>query len=134
MHVSELLYIWFLWKDILIQFFLDFKILGQTVLAARTCTSIVFFNFKNLLRLWYTFCNWIINLIETPFIVYNLLHLLLWYESTMVSKSVVSKILAAMISYMIYVHSLFLFFPILKNLISSFFLRHWGTTSLSVAW
>ena len=92
----------------------------------------MFIYLEDLFSLWGALHFWIINLLYALFTTVDyLLHLLLGDESAVVSKSVVSKVFAAVIPYMLlFVVYSNLFVPELQYLILSIFLRecrasHW---------
>jgi hypothetical protein len=90
------------------------------LIAAAAGRPLEFFNFEDLLRLWCTLRLRVVDFIYTTLVVKNLFHLLFRDETTMVPEAVLCEIFPAGVSYVVFVHPLLLFLPVLKNSDSAF--------------
>jgi hypothetical protein len=111
---------------------------GLTIRAATTCAPLKFINFEYLFSLRCTFHRRVINFINATFVVHNFIHLFFRDKPTMISESIFSQILSAVISNMIFVHSLLLFLPISDHFCLSLFNRQnwafvWNHTRWSIS-
>ena len=97
----------------------------SAVRDVATAVSLMFIDLEDLFSLWGALHFWIINFLYALFTTVDyLLHLLLGDKSAVISKSVVSKVFAAVIPYMLlFVVYSNLFVPELQYLILSIFLR-----------
>ena len=107
-----------------------FSTQNSTIRVVATTVPLMFIDLKDLLCLWGALHFRIIYILKSLFTTVDyLLHLIFGDKSAVISKSVVSKVFAAVIPHMLlFVINSNLFVPELQYLILSFLLRESGAS------
>ena len=110
--ISNLIMLFFRICHIILLHLLITVLAWRAVIATRASAPLEFLHFENLFGFWSTLRFWIIDFVEAPLAVQDLLHLLFGYESSVVPKPILCEIFSARIPHMILVDPGFLFFPV----------------------
>ena len=92
-----------------------------TILATAAGAPLPFFDLENLLGLRGALCGWVVDLIDSALAADYLVHLVLGDKASVVPKAILGQVFATWISYMLVIHPLLLFLPVLEHAVPPLF-------------